>query len=340
MAGRKNHHIPQLLQRGFGSRQKKSVQVWVFDKHKDPFPTSTANFGAQRDFYIDDGDTAVDDQITVFEEEVQGFIQALRSGSAIASTDNSKISKILAHLELRSKFIRDELLFLTTALLEELMTFLKTRDGMRRFMQNSVRDNPTLIQDRLSDAGLNEEQQVLANGWLAANLDHLLNEQAAEFMSQFLPALQTIAEDLATVVKSSHLKALRESSFGEARLETYLGMSYRVIRFSAPDLILPDTMVAFLKREGAIAPFLDNKSLLHEVYIPLSSQSLIYGYHSTPQERSLETINRILASCSAKNFVAQEDHGRFRKLTPRIGKHAKIIDRSAIRKIIRDTVLS
>lgn len=51
MAGRKQHFIPQALQRGFGVAKGKKTQVYVFKKGQEPYHSSTEGVAAQRDFW-------------------------------------------------------------------------------------------------------------------------------------------------------------------------------------------------------------------------------------------------------------------------------------------------
>ena len=71
MAGRKQHYIPQLLQKGFTfSGAGKKPQLYQFSKNLKPFSSSTEGTGAMRDFYsnpIANGSDVLDDLITEFE---------------------------------------------------------------------------------------------------------------------------------------------------------------------------------------------------------------------------------------------------------------------------------
>jgi hypothetical protein len=338
LSGRKNHHIPQLLQRGFGAKKKKSVQVWVYSKDKLPFPTSTANFGAERDFYIEGEDRLVDDLITKFEGGVNSFIQVIKSGDQEALKDRSMIASILAHLEMRSKFLREEMLLLSGELIGELRSYLSRPQNMVRYLRNAAAENPGTIQNGIDEIGLNDEQQVLAEAWVDTSLNQYLEDNATEFMAEFQPFLGMFIDRLGEVVKNAHLKALRKDVREIGRRDAYLELSYRVIYFEEPDLILPDTMVSFLKRDGRLTPFLDKTDQVDEVYLPLSSQTILHGHRGSPMNRGIGTINRLLASCAGRNFVAQANEEKFHALTSRIGKNAQMIPRAEMRKVIRDVI--
>ena len=334
MSGRKNHHVPQLLQRGFGVKRKKSVQVWVYGKDGSPFLTSTNNFGAERDFYIEGDDSLADDLITEFEGEMNCFLQALSNANPQAISDTSRIASVLAHLEMRTKFFRQEMLFFSNAFLEEIRRFLSKPQNRSRFLI----ENPDIVQNELLELGLSDEQKALVNTWLSVNLDQVLNDRFAELETQFHPLFETLVDQLGKSIKASHLKIMKKDMREIGRRRAYLKMSYRAIRFDEPSLILPDTMIAFLKRKGGITPFLDKTDEVQEVYLPLSSQTVLHGYRGDAENRELRTINRILASCASRNFVAHENQDQLNALTHRIGKNAKMISRPELRKVIRECI--
>ncbi|KPP87794.1 MAG: Protein of unknown function (DUF4238) [Rhodobacteraceae bacterium HLUCCO07] len=338
MSGRKNHHVPQLLQKGFGNEKKKSVQVWVYRKDKLPFPTSTANFGAERDFYIEGEDRLVDDLITEFEGEIGNFIQSMKSGDQQALEDRSTIASILAHLEMRSKFLREEMMFVSNVLFEELRLYLRKPQNMLRYLRSAAANNPEVIQNGIDELGLNDEQRILANAWVEANLDRFLEDNSTQFMAKFQPFLGILIDRLGEAVKGGHLKALRKDVREIGRRKAYLELSYRMVNFEEPGLILPDTMVSFLKRDGRVTPFLENTDTVEEIYLPLTSHKALHGYMRDPACRELNTVNRILASCAGQSFVAQENDVKFRALTSRIGKNAQMISKAELRKVIRTVI--
>ncbi len=51
MAGRKQHYIPQALQRGFGTVAGKTTRVYVFRKEQETYCSSIVGVAAERDFY-------------------------------------------------------------------------------------------------------------------------------------------------------------------------------------------------------------------------------------------------------------------------------------------------
>lgn len=201
LSGRKNHHVPQLLQRDFGIRKAKSVQVWVYRREETPFLTSTANFGAERDFYIEGEDRSVDDLITDFENEHESLIKSARNGDQRPLEDRLIITSILAHLEMRSKFLRLELTFIPERFFGELRYHLSKPQNMLHYLRTTVANNPDVVQSGINDSGLNDEQRRLVNAYLDANLERFLEDTSGKLIDQFLPSIGLLIHRLADVVK-------------------------------------------------------------------------------------------------------------------------------------------
>lgn len=103
MSGRKHHHVPQFLQRRFGQTGRKSTKVFVYKKDGRVFPTSTENYGAERDFYAEGDDFFVDDLITDYEEDIQPFLGRLNEGESphLAIVELSRKSYLILKCDLR-----------------------------------------------------------------------------------------------------------------------------------------------------------------------------------------------------------------------------------------------
>jgi hypothetical protein len=110
LAGRKQHYIPQVVQRAFeAARTGTKSQVFVFRKGRPAYLTSTEGSVAERDFYsnpLTDGKGALDDKITDFKaEHLDPILRELRfieSGEV-----NPELAAItVAHLAFRTAHLR------------------------------------------------------------------------------------------------------------------------------------------------------------------------------------------------------------------------------------------
>ena len=112
MAGKEQHHVWRMLQRGFGEKRGKDHHIWVYRKGTKPSRKGTRNFGVDRFFYGPEG-SETDKSITNFENSVQSSIQDARKLDDGAELSASFVAPLIAHLEVRSNFLRSELSNLT-----------------------------------------------------------------------------------------------------------------------------------------------------------------------------------------------------------------------------------
>ncbi len=105
MAGNRQHHVWQLLQRGFGEKRGKDHHIWVYKKGIAPQQTVTRLFGFEKHFYGEEGSLA-DEVITDFENRMQSEVQEFRKLPHGSKLDSSTVASLIGHLETRSLFLR------------------------------------------------------------------------------------------------------------------------------------------------------------------------------------------------------------------------------------------
>jgi hypothetical protein len=109
MSGRKQHHIPQSVLRGFKTPSEgKKAQVWVFSRQKK-FKSPTDGVAAERHFYSElstDGTPTLDDLITAYEKPFAQKLASLRSLSNGADADSAIAAEVIAHLTIRNAHLR------------------------------------------------------------------------------------------------------------------------------------------------------------------------------------------------------------------------------------------
>ncbi|MEL7228046.1 MAG: DUF4238 domain-containing protein [Cyanobacteria bacterium J06576_12] len=105
MAGRKHHFIPQFLQRGFATSRGNEWHAFAHFRDR-AVGLNIRNFGAQRDFYGDPGDTEIDDAITSYEGKAASLINELRVQKSNVEISDDGIADLVSHLEMRSRASR------------------------------------------------------------------------------------------------------------------------------------------------------------------------------------------------------------------------------------------
>lgn len=106
------------------------------------------------------------------------------------------------------------------------------------------------------------------------------------------------------------------------------------MQFPAGSLILPDTAIAFLLKNGA-RPISQKTDAIEAILIPISSSTIIVASNKHYMKRPLSVLNSVLASCSFESFIAMENRLDFGSLTNKIGRNARLLQDSEIAKVVR-----
>lgn len=338
MAGRKHHHVPQLLQKGFSTKIGKAFRTTVFEKSGNHFTTSTANYGAQRDFYAIGDDFTTDDEITKFEDKNTAFLQSLQKGIIQPDDHTQQIASIIAHLEVRTLFLREELKFIASELFDFLEESFCNPKTLSKILKTYLENNPKILETELHQhTGQTDSAKGLIE-FVKPLMGQLIDEQSKPMALELSAAIKPMLPQLINKIKVSHLKVLRNNASPVQRAKNYHNLRFRLIEFNDEQIILPDTMVIFT-HGNKVSPILDNSEKLETVYFPLSSHRVLIGtdYRANSTE-SARQLNRMLASCSFERFIAKKNEPTIVALTHRIGNNASLLNRMELKSILRSAL--
>jgi hypothetical protein len=325
VAGRRHHHVWQMLQRGFSSQANGDHHVWVYRNGKAPEKTVTRKFGRITDFYGSEADA----NITDFENSIQGFIQECRLMKHGDVVDPSLSSSLISHLEMRSLFLRDELSRLSDRVAQTIKQILSSRNDLSILMTSYLRSHPEILYKELERAGFSEEIRSIALDLAIENLPNFIANGANSMVLGSRQIVGTICASMANIAKSAHNKSL-EGDFSELeRTKHHLSMKFSILKVKDGSLILPDTTLAFLKENGC-APISKKYDKISTVIIPISSHVAIVGNNDGSPVRDLKTIRRVLASCAYEAFLSKEYCVELNNLSKRIGRNAKLVSQAEL----------
>lgn len=323
MAGRKHHHVPQLLQRRFGTKGAKSTTVVVYSAGKEPFPVNTSKFGAERDFYADGDNFFVDDLITEFENDIQSFVIRLVEGDSEALADRLTISALITHLELRSSFLRNQLFEISGMMGDYIENIFGNRKNLIRTLQQYCRENPNFVRDAILEKFGEDAPIDALESILVPKIEPFLNELSDEIVERFADMLLGMREALSSAVKPAHLEALKSHPSDIERAKFYSGLNYSIQKAPVGSFILPDTMIAFCMK-NRVSPFTQAGDTLDQLILPLAPDTILIGDRKKTVHRQISETNNMLASISLRSFIAIDDRADFRRLVRKIGRNAKI----------------
>lgn len=158
MAGDNQHYIPQFLQRGFSSHKiEDECFTWKCSKDFPPVNQSVRETGADDKFYTLEDDYSVDDAITKRELKLAKLVRQLRDGS-IQSMKDPRIPVFLAHIEVRTKVLRETFKEGSSFLIEEILKHMATGtefvDGVIQRLKNDKNCLREIIERDLVKQGL------------------------------------------------------------------------------------------------------------------------------------------------------------------------------------------
>ena len=144
MAGKQHHHVWRMLQRGFGEKKGKDHHIWVYRKGMKPSQRGTRNFGVDKFFYGPEG-SETDESITKFENSVQGEIQDARTFDNGTELSAAFVAPLIAHLETRSNFLRQELSNLLERIQFVLGEHFSSTEKLKKMAKDYLKENPEQI---------------------------------------------------------------------------------------------------------------------------------------------------------------------------------------------------
>lgn len=336
MAGSNQHHFWQMLQRGFGEKRGKDHHVWVYSKTKPARQTVTRLFGAEKHFYGPEGSLA-DLNITEYENENQSDIQEIRKLPNGTEVDNLFAANLISHLEMRSEFLREDASKKMQKGMGELVRRFTSPEELRLSLANYLKNNADEL-DRFFEKEFIPIEQRPGFVEIIHRLIEMMPEE--ELLRSFDPGLAPITkiiEEFPSLMNDSQNRILAENKDFSLRAKLHLQKRYSVLRLASGSFILPDTTLAFIKKEGA-SPFIDKNDNVNTVILPIAYNVAIIGQSAVNFNYSLKTINRILAGCSFKAFIAKEQSSQLQGLTRRIGKYARLISDRDLDRIITSAV--
>lgn len=316
MAGRKQHFIPQALQRGFGVAKGKKTQVYVFKKGQKPYHSSTEGVAAQRDFYSElSNEQSLDDKITAYEGSVLApAIAALRE-APVGPADSHVAAAVVVHLSIRSGFVRGSFSAVATEMLDYFAGAMNSDETARALLEvDSLKSESALVklieEEILSQFGAAPESGRNA-------LAKLVHFRAREKFPQMFPGLvamllQQLAmllERIPEMIVNGHSKALDRDMAPALRVERLKAMNWQIVSAEPPThFVLPDCLAVGAKTSDfqEMVPYsLLSDDELAGVVMPICSSKVLVGCFGNP-EIDVASLNRSFAQCSLDFFISSQ----------------------------------
>lgn len=299
MAGKRQHYIWQMQQRGFSWTEHGESHVWLYEKGKAPRQSVTRKIGVENFFY-GEVDSIADQNISVFERSFQNFIIEARNAVDGASLCVESCAALAVHLEFRNRFLRMEIESLVSNFLVAAGSKISSKRNLKALVQKLSEEFPSNIEKLITED------------------EEFLNEFQTKVQEEISKAIPQMPER----IRASHIRSLQKDFTKFPRSQRYMELSFGIKRSKGSQFILPDTTISFVTEEMC-SPFPFSDKPIEAILIPISSEVCIVGKRKEKFDRDVATILRILSSTSERFFLAKTKSTELMKLSARIGRNAK-----------------
>lgn len=344
MAGKRQHYLPQFLQRGFTSASS-SRTTWLYRKNAAPREVGLRDVGVEENFYSVESDSSVDETITEIERgEFVGIIEHARAGIFSDSEAASLVPRLIAHLEVRSRHLRMNLTEMSErAWNDGLGNFEDSALGaalLRAHMKRNPGDLRSMAARELQSKGLPAHMApTLAKQMV--NMVSAMSDQVliASFWTPLLPHLRAAFETrIRPSIKQAHLDALAKSVAPDVRAEQYRHLRFTLVDVASNDLILGDAAVLFrVDAPPYWRPFLDKRDELLALYLPLSPARVLVGSLDEPAIEP-KIVRQQIARTSKTFFVSSQPSPANVELSKEIGIAAQPLSEEELHSIRRQII--
>jgi hypothetical protein len=163
------------MQAGFTDLSRKGEIVWAYSRDKEPFPLNPTGHGASRDFYEDGKEVSADDIVTEFESFAAPVIARARKNE-MQQSDVASLPDIVAHLEIRSQFLRESVFSVTDEFIDKMLETYSSPKQLFRLMKNYFQENPSILDEKMTENNIPESVKRIIKDFVDVNLDSAIEK--------------------------------------------------------------------------------------------------------------------------------------------------------------------
>ena len=334
MSGKKQHHIPRSLQRGF-LFDVKAERTYVYRRNGGNFPACISDVLAQRYFYSrlsSDGSKTLDDMITEYENRLGRLLIKVRSIPIDGKADADVAAEIIAHLTPRSARVRrifgsgvEQLITTAAEAFADEDTIVALLGLAEPEPNPTWNDHIARIFEMEPNLKILLELSPLPKSLLERVIFMVTKESfAGSFDTETLGITElftSVLDGLDNMVRDSHNRALGEGLVAELRETSLYALDWHIRAAPPEGAVLPDCVALGVDEEGGtFLPYIMTKTgTISAVVMPLSTEKLLVGVRPGNATPDLLHFNRDAAACSDELFITASQAPIFVELCTNMG---------------------
>ena len=318
MAGKRQHYVPRLLQRGFlHNPLERAERTWLYRRGEQPRLVGIGDVGVEDYFYSrpsNDGSPTLDDLIKNLEGgELGSSINRMRGAPIGEIVDPTLAAAVVVHLVTRTAHIRKVVSHLLADVVDR-ATARFTEPGFLGALMglDNIEPSALFVQAIKEFLDKQPKQLEIPSPLIERILYFGAREHADQLMVSrpaFLSEVDAVIDELPKRVRDAHNSAVALSSSDNVWIDELSGYEWRIE--ATTEAILSDCVAIISEANNSFVPFLlANRQSAQGAILPLSSGKLLVGRKYSYTSIELARYNAEAAACSESFFIfAKEAEG-------------------------------
>lgn len=316
MPGKRQHYIPQFLQRGFlADQDDDGERTWLHRRGTPAKLVGIRDVGVSEYFYSKlsiSGEPTLDDRITDAESQIHTDLENIKTAALGVEIDSLVAARLVTHLTFRTAHVRSTLSQGAMLVLDKVADYVGSNEKMREELgidgDNSARLGATL-EEALSSAtnDIPHWPIELAKRVFTFFVRERFDELYEQTKPQVIQSLSMLGQEIPSSAQGAHREALWKSGVSEREV-ALATLSWRKLR--ACGALLPDCIALVRESSGEFTPILlGNLDDMDCVVLPISHDQLLIGSRDDV-EIPISILNEASSACSDNFFISQHpSHG-------------------------------
>ncbi len=311
MAGKRQHYVPRLLQRGFlDDPTDDAERTWLHRPGTAARLVGIRDVGVENWFYSrksTDGTSTLDDAITDYERDLAKNVRTLRDAAPGTGIDAALAAETVVHFVLRAAHLRRIMSSGITSATDEIAALFT--DPAR--LGTMLGLNGPALSSAVTDVIADSAAKLVPAGFPSALTERLMaflvrevgDQLVAQAVAMLDPLFPTLFAGLAAKIRDTHNSLLKKPLDNNGWVAAFRAFDWSVE--AATDLILPDAVALSQQDGGPLEPLLFTTAAdAALVLTPVAHDRVLIGRRGGTRMVDLVRFNEQAAAGCEAFFIA------------------------------------
>lgn len=311
MAGKRQHYVPRLLQRGFlADPSDEAERTWLHRVGTKARLVGIRDVGVADWFYsrkAQASERTLDDVITDFERDLGNDVRMLREVSPGSTIDPDQAARTVVHLVTRTAHLRRTISSAMISAIDEIEALFTNPERLGMMLGLSSPGLASVVLDAIRESA----EDLVPAGFPAPLTERLLtffvretgDQLVAQAVATIEPLFSTLFSGIEGKVRDLHNRLLEKPPEDHGRVAILSTFNWSVE--GAVDLILPDAVALAREKGSKLEPLLFTRGVdAVLVLLPVAHDRMLIGRRDPTEVIDLSSFNRQASACCESFFIA------------------------------------